>query len=484
MRLLAQEGITFDDVLLVPQRTPLASRAQASTKTKLTSSIELEIPIIAANMDTVTESKMAIAMARLGGIGIIHRFLAIEDEAREVLKVKRSESIVIEEPYTVGPDQTVGDALDLMKRVGVSGLPVVDAHKKLLGLLTNRDTLFVRNPGKVKVREVMKPKTDLITARAGVSTDQAKRILEKNRVEKLPLVDGGGRLTGLITVKDLIEKKILYPKAVKNQKGQLLVGGAIGVKDDYLERAEALLAAHCDVLVLDIAHGHSDHAIAAIKKIKRTFGKSVQLIAGNVATYQGAKELAEAGADAIKTGVGPGATCITRIVTGSGVPQVTAIMDCSRITREKGIPVIADGGVRTSGDLTKALAAGASTAMIGSLLAGTEESPGTTIVRQGRKYKICRGMASLGAAFGRAKRTDEVLANDDDLGQMVAEGVEALVPYRGNCSELIYQLTGGLRSGMSYCGSKTIPEMWKKATFMKISSAAVTEGLSHDLEKP
>lgn len=483
MKILGTEGLAFDDVLLVPQRTPLASRREAVTKTKLTPTIELNIPIISSNMDTVTESKMAISMARLGGIGIIHRFMSIEDEVREVEKVKRSESIVIDEPYTIGPHENVDRAFELIKQYGKSCLLVVDGKKKLLGLLSHRDTLFVENPATIKVKDVMKPRRSLVVSKPGVSPNEAKKILEKNRVEKLPLVDKNNQLRGLITAKDLIEKRSLYPQSVKDKKGRLIVGGAIGVKDDYLERAEALLKAQCDVLVLDIAHGWADQAIAAIRVIKKRFGKDTQLIAGNVATYEGARELARAGADALKVGVGPGSTCTTRIVTGSGVPQFTSVMDSARVTKEFGVPIIADGGIRNSGDLTKAMAAGASAVMIGSLLAGCEESPGATIVRDGIKYKVCRGMASLGAAFGRAKRT-EANVDDDSFGQVVAEGVEALVPYRGSCSEAIQQLVGGLRSGMSYCGSRTIEELWKKAVFMRISTAALFESRPHDLEKP
>ncbi|MBI4369476.1 MAG: IMP dehydrogenase [Elusimicrobia bacterium] len=478
-----QEGLTFDDVLLVPQRTSLTSRKEAIVSTQLTKKISLQIPIVSSNMDTVTESAMAIAMARLGGMGIIHRYLTIEDEVAEVLKVKRSESIVIDRPYTIGADETVESALVAMKSWGVSGLPVADEKGALLGLLTTRDTLFVNFPAKVKVSEVMTPKNNLITGKPGIGSEEAKKLLEANRLEKLPLVDDQGRLEGLITVKDIIEKKIQYPNSVKDAKGRLLVGAAIGVKGDYMERSQALLDAGADALVLDIAHGHATYAMDVIRKLKTKFGDAAQIIAGNVATHEGAFDLAGAGADAIKVGVGPGATCTTRIVTGSGVPQLTAIMEASKITQEEGVPIIADGGIRNSGDLVKALAAGASMVMIGSMLAGTEESPGFMITRDGMRYKICRGMASLGAAFGRAKRTGEDI-NDDDIGNVTPEGVEALVPYRGQCDEVINLLTGGLRSGLSYCGSRTIPEMWEKAMFMKMSQAAFLESRPHDLEKP
>ncbi|MBI4064222.1 MAG: IMP dehydrogenase [Elusimicrobia bacterium] len=483
MKLLEHEGLTFDDVLLVPQRTDLASRKQANTETDLTKTFKLQIPVISANMDTVTESAMAIAMARLGGIGIIHRYLSIEDEVRQVSKVKRSESIVIEEPYTVTADQTVEAALAVMKRFGIRGLPVIDRKKKLLGMLTFRDTLFVEAPARRKVKDVMTPRNKLVVGKKGASSEQAIKILEANRLEKLPLVNGNGTLAGLITVKDIIEKKTMYPKAIKDKSGHLAAGAAIGVKGDYLERAQELVKVGADVLVLDIAHGHASYAIEAIKKLKARLGSKVQIIAGNTATYEGTKDLAKAGADAVKVGVGPGATCTTRIVTGSGVPQLTAVMEAARAARETGVPIIADGGIRTSGDVTKAIAAGASTVMAGSLLAGTEESPGPTISRDGVKHKVIRGMASLGAALGRAERTGDEM-EDDDIQGVVPEGVEALVPFRGTAAEVVNQLVGGFCSGMSYCGAKTIKEMWQKAVFLKISQAAYLESRPHDLEKP
>ncbi|MBI2070403.1 MAG: IMP dehydrogenase [Elusimicrobia bacterium] len=482
MKILEQEGLTYDDVLLVPQRTSLTSRKEAVVTTKLTKGLDLQIPIVSANMDTVTESAMAIAMARLGGIGIIHRYLTIQDEVREVEKVKRSESIVIDEPHTISPDMTVETATDTMNRLGIRGLPVVKGKNVLVGLLTFRDTLFVDFPAKVKVAEVMTPKEKLVTGKPGMSTEEAKKILEANRLEKLPLVNGNGELHGLITVKDIIEKKTLFPHSVKDKKGRLLAGAAIGVKSDFMERAEALVSAGVDLLVLDIAHGHATYAIDVIKKLKAKW-RDLQVIAGNTATYLGTKELAEAGADAVKVGVGPGATCTTRIVTGSGVPQFTAVMESARVTKEMGVPIIADGGIRTSGDVAKALAAGASTVMVGSLLAGTEESPGLSIVRDGSRYKVYRGMASLGAALGRASRTGEEI-DVDDFSDVVPEGVEALVPYRGGCTDTINQLVGGLRSGMSYSGSRSIPELWEKAMFVKISQAAFLESRPHDVEKP
>ncbi|MBI4668121.1 MAG: IMP dehydrogenase [Elusimicrobia bacterium] len=482
-RLSETEGLAYDDVLLVPQRTSLTSRKEAVISTMLTRNLGLQIPIVSANMDTVTEASMAIAVARLGGLGIVHRYMTISDEVYHVEKVKRSESIVIDSPYTVKPQDTIEEALGIMKRRGVRGLPVVDEKRVLVGILTFRDTLFVNFPAKVKVAEAMTAQPKLVAGKFGISPEDAKKIFEANRLEKLPLVDDQGRLCGLITVKDIIEKKILYPNSVKDKKGRLLAGAAIGVKGDFMERAEALVAAGADVLVLDIAHGHATYAIDAVKKLKAKFSGNVPIIAGNTATYEGTKELALAGADAVKVGVGPGATCTTRLVTGAGVPQFTAICDAARVTQELGVPIIADGGIRKSGDVVKALAAGASTVMIGTLLAGTEESPGPVINRGGVRYKVCRGMASLGAAFGRASRFGDEL-EDEDATQVVAEGVEALVPYRGSCAEIVNQLIGGLQSGMSYCGARTISELCNKAVFIKITQPAHIESRPHDLERP
>ncbi|MFC1521561.1 IMP dehydrogenase [Elusimicrobiota bacterium] len=480
-KVVEQEGLSFDDVLLIPRRSSLATRKDARTNTQITKTINIAIPIVSSNMDTVTESRMAIAMARLGGLGIVHRFMSIEDEVSEVSKVKRTQSIIIEEPHTIGVNETVTAAQKTMKEWGISGLLVVGSRKGLSGIITSKDTLFIENPSEAKVSEVMTPRDRLVTAPRDIGIEAARKILEKHRIEKLPLTDSNGKLCGLITSKDIIAKKVLYPHASKDSRGRLLVGGAIGVKDDYLERAQALVEAGCDVLVLDVAHGHSDQVIAAIKKIKGKFDSDIQLIAGNVATYEGARELAQAGADSLKVGIGPGSICTTRVVTGCGVPQVTALIESGRITQEFGVPVISDGGIRTSGDLTKALAAGASAVMMGSMLAGTEESPGTTIIRNGVRYRICRGMASLGAAFGRAQRTGQ--EDLEDAHEIVAEGVEALVPYRGKCEEVIWQLIGGLKSGMSYCGAKNLKELQEVARFIKISRAAYFESLPHDVDR-
>ncbi|HEY7733250.1 MAG TPA: IMP dehydrogenase [Nitrososphaera sp.] len=472
-----REGLTFDDVLLVPKRSPIVSRSQTDLRTRLSRNITLNIPIISANMDTVTESGMAIALAREGGIGIIHRFLTIEDQVDEILKVKRSESVIIEQPYTVKPDSTVQDARNVMEEYGVSGLLVEDAGK-LAGIITRRDITFEKN-SKRKVSELMTK--EVITAKAGTTIEQAKEILHKQRIEKLPVVDEKKRIVGLITSKDIL-KMDEYPHASKDKKGRLLAGAAVGVKGDYLERTEALLEAGADVLVVDIAHGHSDNAINTVHMIKKAF-PSCELVAGNVATGEGARDLIKAGVDAVKVGVGSGSICITRVVTGSGVPQLTAVLDSVKVARDHGVPVISDGGVRNSGDMTKALAAGASAVMIGSLFGGTDESPGKTLVKNGKKFKMYRGMASFYASLGRKYREEgPEVADSDDLNDYVPEGVEAMVPYKGSVVEIVRQLAGGLRSGLSYCGAKTIPEMQKNAEFVKMTSAGFIESQPHDVD--
>jgi IMP dehydrogenase len=457
------QGLTFDDVLLVPKRSPIVSRSQTNLRTNLSRNITLNIPIISANMDTVTESGMAIALAREGGIGIIHRFMTIEDQVDEILKVKRSESVMIEQPYTIKPDMTVAEAKKAMAEYSVSGL-LVEEGGKLLGIITRRDITFEKN-NKLKVSELMTK--DVITARAGITIDQAKEILHNKRIEKLPVVDDKKRIVGLITSKDILKME-QYPYASKDKKGRLLVGAAVGVKGDYLERTEALLEAGADVIVVDIAHGHSENAINTVHMIKKAFPYS-ELIAGNVATGEGSRDLIKAGVDAVKVGVGSGSICITRVVTGSGVPQLTA--------------VISDGGIRNSGDITKALAAGASSVMIGSLFGGTDESPGKSLVKNGKKYKMYRGMASFYASLGRKYReAGPQVVDSDDLNDYVPEGVEAMVPYNGSVVEIIRQMAGGLRSGLSYCGAKTIPEMQTNAEFIKITSAGYMESQSHDVD--
>ena len=442
----------------------------------LSRNITLNIPIISANMDTVTESGMAIALAREGGIGIIHRFMTIEDQVDEILKVKRSESVMIEQPYTIKPDLTVAEAKKVMAEFSVSGL-LVEEGGKLLGIITRRDITFEKN-NKLKVSELMTK--DVITAKAGINIDQAKEILHNKRIEKLPVVDDKKHIVGLITSKDILKME-QYPYASKDRKGRLLVGAAVGVKGDYLERTEALLEAGADIIVVDIAHGHSENAINTVHMIKKAF-PGCELIAGNVATGGGSRDLIKAGVDAVKVGVGSGSICITRVVTGSGVPQLTAVIDSVKVARDYGIPIISDGGIRNSGDITKALAAGASSVMIGSLFGGTDESPGKTLVKNGKKYKMYRGMASFYASLGRKYReAGPQVVDSDDLNDYVPEGVEAMVPYNGSVVEIIRQMAGGLRSGLSYCGAKTITEMQKNAEFIKITSAGYIESQSHDV---
>ena len=470
-----KEGLTFDDVLLVPKYSDITSRSQTDLTTKLSRNISISIPFVSANMDTVTESTMASAMARAGGIGIIHRFLTIKEQAAEVLKVKRSGSVMIENPYSVSPDKTIQSAIDYAVDKDVSGLLVIDSDSKLIGIVTNRDLLFA-DP-KDTVSDVMT--RDVVTAKLGVTLDESKEILHKHRIEKLPIVDDSGIIKGLITSKD-ITNNADFPNASKDKKGRPLVGAAVGVKGDFLERSESLLEAGTDVLVVDIAHGHSENALSTVRNIKKAF-PDCELIAGNIATAQGAKDLITAGVDAIKVGVGSGSICITRVITGSGVPQLTAVMDCAQIGKDYGIPIISDGGTRTSGDATKALASGASSVMIGSMLGGTDESPGTVLTKNGKRFKVYRGMASLAASIGRKSKETGSVSFDDDLNDYVAEGVEAMVPYKGTITDILKQLTGGLRSGLSYCGAHTIPQMQENAEFIKMSRAGFAESQPHDI---
>ena len=470
-----KEGLTFDDVLLVPKYSDITSRSQTDLTTKLSRNISISIPFVSANMDTVTESTMASAMARAGGIGIIHRFLTIKEQAAEVLKVKRSGSVMIENPYSVSPDRTIQSAIDYAVDKDVSGLLVIDSDSKLIGIVTNRDLLFA-DP-KDTVSDVMT--RDVVTAKLGVTLDESKEILHKHRIEKLPIVDDSGIIKGLITSKD-ITNNADFPNASKDKKGRPLVGAAVGVKGDFLERSESLLEAGTDVLVVDIAHGHSENALSTVRNIKKAF-PDCELIAGNIATAQGAKDLITAGVDAIKVGVGSGSICITRVITGSGVPQLTAVMDCAQIGKDYGIPIISDGGTRTSGDATKALASGASSVMIGSMLGGTDESPGTVLTKNGKRFKVYRGMASLAASIGRKSKETGSVSFDDDLNDYVAEGVEAMVPYKGTITDILKQLTGGLRSGLSYCGAHTIPQMQENAEFIKMSRAGFAESQPHDV---
>ncbi|MCV0400255.1 MAG: IMP dehydrogenase [Nitrosarchaeum sp.] len=471
-----KEGLTFDDVLLVPKYSDITSRSQTNLKTKLSKNISINIPFVSANMDTVTESAMAVAMARAGGIGIIHRFLTIKEQANEVLKVKRSGSVMIENPYSISQDKTVQDAVDYANDKEVSGLLVVDSSSKLVGIVTDRDLLFETN-SKLPLKDIMT--RDVVTARPGITLDDAKSILHKHKIEKLPITDESGFVKGLITSKDITNIED-YPSASKDKKGRPLVGAAVGVKGDFLERSESLLDAGVDVLVVDIAHGHSENAISTVRNIKKAF-PDCELIAGNVATAQGTEDLIKAGVDAVKVGVGSGSICITRVITGSGVPQLTAVMDCARIGKDHGIPIISDGGTRTSGDATKALAAGASSVMVGSMLGGTDESPGTVLTKNGKRFKVYRGMASLAASIGRKSKETGSISLDDDLNDYVAEGVEAMVPYKGTVTDILKQLTGGVRSGLSYCGAHTIPQMQQNAEFIKMSRAGFAESQPHDV---
>ncbi|CAI9832629.1 MAG: IMP dehydrogenase [Nitrosopumilus sp.] len=470
-----RDGLTFDDVLLVPKYSDISSRSQTDLGTRLSRNIRLNIPFVSANMDTVTESSMAVAMARAGGIGIIHRFLTIAEQAGEVLKVKRSGSVVIESPYTIPPDRTVGGALAYAAEKGVSGLLVAGPDGRLAGIITERDLLFADHAG--RVADVMT--RDVVTARPGVSAEEAKRLMHEHRIEKLPITDGTGQIRGLVTSKD-ITNAADYPDASKDGKGRPLVGAAVGVRGDFLERSEALLGAGADVLVVDIAHGHSENELGTVRSIKKAF-PDCELIAGNIATAAGAEDLIRAGVDAVKVGVGSGSICITRVVTGSGVPQLTAVMDCAAACRDHGVPLISDGGTRTSGDATKALAAGASSVMLGGMLGGTDESPGTVLTKNGKRFKVYRGMASLAASIGRKAKEGAAPPPDADLNDYVAEGVEAMVPHKGSVTDIIKQLAGGLRSGLSYCGAHTIPQMQENAEFIKMSRAGFAESQPHDV---
>ncbi len=470
-----KEGLTFDDVLLVPKYSDITSRSQTDLSTKLSRNLTINIPFVSANMDTVTESSMASAMARAGGIGIIHRFLTIKEQANEVLKVKRSGSVMIENPYSISADKSIEDALDYAQDKDISGLLVVDSNSKLIGIVTERDLLFANKTS--KIQDVMTK--DVITAKLGVTLDESKEILHKHRIEKLPIVDDSGLIKGLITSKD-ITNNANFPNASKDKKGRPLVGAAVGVKGDFLERSESLLEAGTDVLVVDIAHGHSENAISTVRNIKKAF-PDCELIAGNIATAQGAEDLIKAGVDAVKVGVGSGSICITRVITGSGVPQLTAVMDCAKIGKDHGIPIISDGGTRTSGDATKALASGASTVMVGSMLGGTDESPGTVLTKNGKRFKVYRGMASLAASIGRKSKETGSISLDDDLNDYVAEGVEAMVPHKGTVTDILKQLTGGVRSGLSYCGAHTIHQMQENAEFIKMSRAGFAESQPHDV---
>jgi IMP dehydrogenase len=483
------EALTFDDVLLLPARSDVTP-ATVNTQTRLSRNITLNIPVVSSAMDTVTESRMAIALAQLGGVGVVHRNLTIEQQAGEVDKVKRSESGMIVDPITMSPDDKISDALEVMRRYRISGVPIVKS-RKLVGILTNRDLRFETRTDR-PIKDVM-TKENLITVPVGTTLEDAEKILHKHRVEKLLVVDDKYTLKGLITVKD-IQKKLKYPNAAKDAQGRLRCGAAIGATGDFLERAQELVRAKVDVLVIDSAHAHSTRVLEAVKTIKAKLPE-VELIAGNVATFDGACELAATGVDAVKVGMGPGSICTTRIVTGAGVPQITAIAESVRAVRDAGIPIIADGGIKYSGDITKALAAGASSVMIGSLFAGTDESPGETILYQGRSFKSYRGMGSLAAmsagsgeryfqetaADVTAARAEEDGEGQNRLAKFVPEGIEGRVPYRGTLGMIVHQLVGGLRSGMGYCGCGTIADLQQKARFVRISWAGQRESHVHDV---
>lgn len=467
----AKEGLTFDDVLLVPGKSEVLPK-DVDVTTYLTKKIKLNIPLMSAGMDTVTDARLAIAIARQGGIGIIHKNMSIEAQALEVDKVKRSEHGVIVDPFHLSPDNKIHEANALMERYRISGVPITEKGK-LVGIITNRDLRFETDMNK-KIGESMTSE-NLITAPEGTSLDEAQKILRRHKIEKLPIVDNNGVLKGLITIKD-IEKAIQFPNSAKDDKGRLLVGAAIGITGDMLIRVEALVNQKVDVIVLDTAHGHSRGVMDAVTKIKERFPE-VQLIAGNVATAEATEDLIKAGADCIKVGIGPGSICTTRVVAGIGVPQITAVYDCSQVAKKYGIPIIADGGVKYSGDLPKAIAAGADVIMIGGLFAGTEESPGDTEIYQGRSYKVYRGMGSLGAMAAGSK--DRYF--QDDTKKFVPEGVEGRVPYKGPLSETIYQLIGGLKAGMGYCGTPSIQELKERGQFIRITGAGLIESHPHDI---
>ena len=483
------EALTFDDVLLLPARSEVVP-ASANTQTQITRNIALNIPIISAAMDTVTESHMAIALAQQGGLGIIHRNLTIDQQANEVDKVKRSESGMIVDPVTMSPDAKVSDALDVMQKYKISGVPITQRDGKLVGILTNRDLRF-ETRFDIPISKVM-TKEHLITVPVGTTLEQAEEILHEHRVEKLLVVDDKYNLKGLITVKD-IQKKLKYPGAAKDAQGRLRVSATIGATGDFLERAQEMANAKVDVLAIDSAHGHSSLVLEAVRKVKAALPE-VDLIAGNVATFEGACDLVKAGVDGVKVGIGPGSICTTRIVTGVGVPQITAIAEATRAVRGSGIPIIADGGIKYSGDVVKALAAGASAVMIGSMFAGTDESPGELILYQGRTFKSYRGMGSLGAmAQGSSERYFQNSDGDSStgipgsgedsnrLGKLVPEGIEGRVPYRGSVAMIVHQMVGGLKSGMGYCGCQTVADLQQKAKFVRISSAGLRESHVHDV---
>lgn len=469
-------ALSYDDVLLVPRRSTIGSRSDVDVATRLTRRLRLANPVVSANMDTVTEAEMAIAMARAGGIGIVHRFLTIDEQVAEVTRVKRAEALVIADPHTIAPEATLADARETAARLGVSSLVVTGPGGRLAGLLTRRDVLLRTDPLQ-PVSEIMTPRERLVVGAPDTPVEEAARLLRDGRVEKLPLVDGDDRLAGLITLRDLLQRAE-RPAATKDARGRLAVGAAIGVRGDHLERARALREAGADVVVLDIAHGHAEHAVQAIGAVREAVGGDIDIIAGNVATAEGAHDLAQAGADGVKVGVGPGSVCTTRVVAGVGVPQLSAVMECAEACARFDVPVIADGGIRFGGDVAKAIAAGAETVMVGNLLAGTPESPGVAVSRNGSRVKVFRGMASSAAADARRA----IDADDDtEFTPVVAEGVEAVVPLRDAVALVVHGLVGGLRSGMSYSDARSIPEFHRNARFVRITPGGLRESHPHDV---
>jgi IMP dehydrogenase len=480
MEMILREGtgLTFDDVLLVPKRSAIRSRRDVDTTSRLVPEVHLSIPIISANMDTVTEAGMAVAIAQAGGIGILHRFMSISKQAEMVRRVKRTEGFVVEHPLTIQPEASLTEARQTMVDSLVGGLVVVDKDGHLLGMLTARDILLAPEAS-VQVKDLMTPRDRLVVAPVDEALDSARLRLHTHRIEKLPLVDAQDRLMGLITAQDIVKLQE-HPQATKDAKGRLRVGVAVGVRADDLDRAAACINEGADVVVVDVAHGHAEHVLEMIQQLKRRFPNTA-VIGGNVATAEGVRDLVKAGVDAVKVGVGSGSICITRLVTGFGVPQLTAVAECAHAGRELGVPIISDGGTRNSGDMVKALAAGASAVMVGSLLAGTDESPGASVIREGRRYKVVRGMASLSANVSR-KEIDQGELDLSEFERVVPEGVEALVPHRGAVAETLHQLVGGLRSALSYAGAATIEELWDKAEFIRITPAGEKESAPHDVK--
>lgn len=469
------KGITFDDVLLAPVYSDIIPR-ETNIETMLTKKIKINIPLVSAAMDTVTEYAMAKALARIGGVGVIHKNMSVKDQADQVDRIKRTENGIIFDPLTISPEKNVLDAEQLMREYKIGGLPVVNSDNELLGLVTNRDIRFEDDPQKM-IKDLMTPLKKLVTAKEGITLIQAKKILHENKVEKLPIIDDENKIKGLITIKD-INSVVEFPNASRDQRGRLIVGASVGTGPDSIERAEALVNAKVDFIVVDTAHGHSKNVLNMVSLLKERWPQ-LEVVGGNIATKEAAEALIKAGADAIKVGIGPGSICTTRVVAGVGVPQLTAIEECVKAAREYGVPVIADGGIRYSGDLVKAIAAGASTVMLGSIFAGTDEAPGETILYEGRKYKAYRGMGSIGAMVKGS--SDRYFQSGTSAEKLVPEGVEGMIPFKGSVEDISYQLCGGLRAGMGYCGSKNIGELQEKAKFIQITSAGKTESHPHDI---